>query len=61
MPGKKIIKAGRPPLPKGEGLDSIIPASRCKSDERELYEKAAKKEGLTLTQWVRKTLNQAIK
>ena len=51
---------GRPRLPKGEALNDIIPASRCKSQERALYEKAAKREGLTLTQWVRQTLNQAI-
>jgi uncharacterized protein (DUF1778 family) len=56
----KVKRAGRPPKPVGEALDSIIPATRCKEDERAAFERAAKKEGLTLSQWVRQTLKQAI-
>jgi predicted HicB family RNase H-like nuclease len=57
---EKAKKAGRPPKPEGETLDAIIPATRCKSGEREAFEKAAKREGLTLTQWVRQTLKKAV-
>lgn len=56
----KVKKAGRPPKAKGETLDAIIPATRCKTDERTGFERAAKKEGLTLSEWVRQTLNQAV-
>ena len=55
-----IKKVGRPPMPEGEALDSIIPATRCKSDERVAFERAAKKAGLTLSEWVRQTLNKAV-
>jgi uncharacterized protein (DUF1778 family) len=47
-------------MAEGEALDAVIPSARCKSDERKAFEKAAKKEGLTLTQWVRFTLNKAV-
>ena len=47
-------------MPEGEALDSIIPATRCKADEREAFERAAKKEGLTLSEWIRQTLNKAV-
>jgi antitoxin component of RelBE/YafQ-DinJ toxin-antitoxin module len=47
-------------MAEGEGLDAVIPSARCKSDERKAFERAAKKAGLTLTQWVRLTLNQAV-
>lgn len=57
---KKVIKRGRPAKPEGETLDAVIPASRCKSSEREAFESAAKKEGVTLTQWVRLTLKKAV-
>jgi predicted HicB family RNase H-like nuclease len=60
MPRKKIVKRGRPEKKKGDKLDSRIPSSRCKPDERERYEKAARDADLPLTQWVRKTLNQAV-
>jgi hypothetical protein len=61
MATKNIKKMGRPSLPKGEALDSIIPATRCRADERALYEKAAKSQHLTLSEWIRKTLNEAVK
>jgi hypothetical protein len=57
---KKAAKRGRPPMAEGETLDAVIPSARCKSDERKAFEKAAKKEGLALTQWVRLTLNRAV-
>ena len=56
----KVKRAGRPPKPEDEVLDAIIPATRCKSDERVLFEKAAKREGLKLTQWIRQTLKDAV-
>jgi hypothetical protein len=55
----KVKKAGRPLKPKGETLDAIIPATRCKADERAAFERAAKKEGLALSEWIRQTLNKA--
>lgn len=57
---KKAVRRGRPAMAEGEALDAVIPSARCKSDERKAFEKAAKKEGLTLTQWVRFTLNKAV-
>jgi hypothetical protein len=57
---KKPSKRGRPTKPEGEALDAVIPATRCKSNEREIFEKAAKEKGLALTQWVRQTLNEAV-
>ena len=57
---KKVIKRGRPAKPEGEALDAIIPATRCKADERAAYDRAAKKEGLTLSEFVRQTLNSAV-
>jgi predicted HicB family RNase H-like nuclease len=57
----KVKKAGRPPKAEGEGLDSIIPATRCKASERAAFEIAAKKEGLALSEWIRQTLNKGIK
>jgi predicted HicB family RNase H-like nuclease len=47
-------------MPEGESQDTVIPATRCKSDEREAFERAAKKAGLTLSEWVRQTLNKAV-
>lgn len=47
-------------MPEGEALDAVIPPARCKSSEREAFERAAKKEGLTLSLWIRQTLIQAV-
>jgi hypothetical protein len=58
--GKKAARRGRPAKPEGETLDAVIPASRCKSSEREAFERAAEKEGVTLTQWVRLVLKRAV-
>lgn len=60
MTTKKIKKAGRPFLPKGEALDATIPVTRCKKSERAAFEKQAQQKGLTLTQWVRQTLKEAV-
>ena len=57
---KETAKRGRPAKPEGETLDAIIPATRCKADERAAFEKAAQKKGLTLSQWVRQTLKRAV-
>jgi predicted HicB family RNase H-like nuclease len=56
---EKVRKAGRPPKAKGETLDAIIPATRCKASERAAFERAAKKEGLALSEWIRQTLKEA--
>ena len=56
---QKVKKAGRPPLPKGEALGKPTPI-RFLESERTYYEKEAEREGLTLSEWVRKTLNKAI-
>jgi predicted HicB family RNase H-like nuclease len=52
-------KVGRPRLPKGEALGKPTPI-RFQDDERAAFEKAAKKEGLTLSEWVRQTLKRAV-
>ena len=57
---KKAKRVGRPALPKGEALDGIVPATRCKLSERAAFDRAAKKEGLTLSEWIRQTLKQAV-
>jgi uncharacterized protein (DUF1778 family) len=57
---KEAVRRGRPAKPEGEALDAVIPSARCKKDERKAFERAAKQEGLTLTQWVRLTLNRAV-
>jgi hypothetical protein len=55
----KVKKAGRPRKAEGETLDAIIPATRCKADERTAFERAAKREGLALSEWIRQTLKEA--
>jgi uncharacterized protein DUF6290 len=55
----KKKKMGRPALPK-ERRRGNITTLRFQSEERELYEKAATKEGLTLSEWIRKALKSII-
>ena len=55
MPAKKPVKRGRPELPKGEAK-KVLPV-RVDDNERNLFEKAAKKAGLNLSEWIRKTLH----
>jgi hypothetical protein len=59
MPTKKKAKRGRPPKPKGEVLGKPTPI-RFQGDELKLFEREARAEGLTLSEWVRKTLKGAI-
>jgi hypothetical protein len=51
-------KVGRPRLPKGKALGKPTPI-RFPDEERKMFEKAAKKEGLTLSEWIRQTLKRA--
>lgn len=60
MPAKKTVKRGRPELPKGEALGKVKPI-RFQDAELKSFEKAAKAEGLNFSEWVRKTLNDAVK
>jgi hypothetical protein len=55
----KKRKAGRPPLPKGEAKDVITPI-RFQEEEKATFERAAIKSGLTFSEWVRKTLRNAV-
>lgn len=57
---KKVARRGRPAKPEGETLDAVIPAARCKASERQAFERAAEKEGVTLTQWVRLVLKREV-
>lgn len=59
MPAKKAAKRGRPELPKGEALGKVKPI-RFQDAELRSFEKAAKAEGLSFSEWVRKTLKAAI-
>jgi predicted HicB family RNase H-like nuclease len=56
---EKVGKVGRPRLPKGKALGKPTPI-RFPDDERKTFEKAAKQQGLTLSEWVRQTLKQAV-
>jgi uncharacterized protein (DUF1778 family) len=55
----KKKKMGRPSIPKDKRRGNIT-TLRFKPDERALYEKAASREGLTLSEWIRKTLKLAL-
>lgn len=57
---EKKVKAGRPPLPKGEAK-AIVLQSRVQPTEKANYQKAAKAAGVDLSTWIRQTLNEAIK
>ena len=52
---KKARKVGRPPLPKGQAKGRIVPI-RLTHNERLRYEKEAKSNDQTLSEWVRSTL-----
>ena len=58
MPEKKP-KVGRPKLAKGEARGTMT-QFRLQPNERKAFEQAAKKEGLTLSDWIRETLKQKI-
>ncbi|HYJ88083.1 MAG TPA: toxin-antitoxin system HicB family antitoxin [Pyrinomonadaceae bacterium] len=55
---EKKPKVGRPPLPKGEAR-GIMTQFRLQPDEKKRLEAAAKKQGLTLSDWIRQTLKAA--
>lgn len=59
MPKVKPKRLGRPPLPKGTVRAKITPI-RLQDDERAVFESAAKKAGLTLSEWMRQTLRASI-
>ena len=59
MPNKKVNKVGRPKMRKGEAK-AVVMQTRVQPDERVAFEKAAKKQGLALSEWVRQTLNNAV-
>jgi predicted HicB family RNase H-like nuclease len=60
MPKKKVNKVGRPKMAKGEAK-GVVMQTRIQPDERSAFEKAAQKKGLGLSEWVRQTLNNAVK
>lgn len=53
MPKTKRI--GRPPLPKRERKGKIVPM-RMKPEDVKLFERAARKSKLTLSEWMRMSL-----
>ena len=53
MPSKP--HRGRPFLPKGEAKETLI-SLRLTPEERVLFQKAADKEGVKLSAWIRKAL-----
>lgn len=55
---EKAKKMGRPVLPKGKAKGVITPI-RFQPEERKRFEKAAKQAGLSLSEWIRQTLNEA--
>ncbi len=56
----KAKRLGRPPLPKGTVKEHITPI-RLQDDDRTAFEKAAQREGLSLSEWIRKTLKESLK
>ena len=52
-------KRGRPPLPKGHVKANIIPM-RLKDEDLKAFSKAAKASKLTLSEWMRVTLREAV-
>jgi hypothetical protein len=56
---QKPRKVGRPKLPKGEAKGRIVPV-RFNADDLRAIEAAAKAKKLTLSEWIRSTLNAAI-
>jgi hypothetical protein len=58
MPQPKPKKLGRPKLPKGEAKGRIVPV-RFNRDDLKRIEAAAKAEKLTVSEWIRSTLNAA--
>ena len=59
MKQKKSRKVGRPELPKGEAKAGVIRV-RVKPEHQKLMEAAAKTSKVSLSEWIRSTLNAAI-
>jgi len=57
---KRSRKVGRPALPKGHAKARIVPV-RFNADDLKAIEAAAKSKKQTLSEWIRGTLNAAIK
>ena len=55
----KKAKVGRPKLPKGEAKGRIVPV-RFTADALRAMEKAAGKAKLSLSEWIRSTLDAAL-
>ena len=55
----KKKKVGRPTLPRDQFRGKIT-TLRLQPDERATFEKAAKRKGLSLSNWIRETLKLAI-
>ncbi len=58
MPGKRL-KVGRPKLAKGEARGKMT-QFRLQPDEKKMLQAEAKKQGLTLSDWMRQTLKAAV-
>jgi predicted HicB family RNase H-like nuclease len=54
--GTKTRSVGRPELPKGHAMGKIVPV-RFKPDEFKAISKAAKARKLSVSEWIRGTLN----
>jgi len=59
MPRKTKPKVGRPSL--GKDARSVVLQSRVQDSEKKAYQRAAEAAGKDLSNWIRETLNQAIK
>lgn len=55
----KVRKVGRPVLPKGHAKARIVPV-RFNADDLKAIETAAKDKKMTLSEWIRSTLNAAL-
>lgn len=56
----KRRKVGRPPLPKGQAKSRILPV-RYTEEAIRAMESAAKAKGQTLSEWIRSTLDSALR
>lgn len=60
MPKPKVRKAGRPPLPKGHAKAGTLRV-RVTPEELRAIESKAKAGKLTVSEWIRSTLNAALR
>jgi predicted HicB family RNase H-like nuclease len=59
MPKQKVKKAGRPPLPKGQAKVGTL-RIRVTPEELRAIESAAKSKKLSMSDWIRSTLDAAL-